>query len=221
MPRTYGKQNGMLLAVVAAVAVATPAPLKEIGHVRATALCAALRGHVAPVVAGLRVNDRIIAQSEIAMSKVHFDALVDPSGNSAIGGAGDASEMDDFQMNALVTAMTANLAKVDALLADQHVFVPKENTDDERALNVAKARLEAVLTEQRRLLALLGATLGSNEAADLASKCDPVDCPAGGPMPERLGTKRTLTAEVAQEQQAESEVAPAIVDLVARCKTNP
>jgi hypothetical protein len=37
----------MLLAVVAAVAIATP------------------------VVAGLRVNDRIIAQSEIAMSKVH------------------------------------------------------------------------------------------------------------------------------------------------------
>ena len=100
----------MLLAAVAAVA--TPAPLKEIGHVRATALCAALRDHVAPVVAGLRVNDRLIAQSEIAMSKVHFDALVDPSGNSAIGGAGDASEMDDFQMNVLVTAMAANLAKV-------------------------------------------------------------------------------------------------------------
>jgi hypothetical protein len=57
----------MLLAVVAAVA--TPAPLRD---------------HVAPVVAGLRVNDRIIAQTEIAMSKVHFDALVDPSGNSAI-----------------------------------------------------------------------------------------------------------------------------------------
>lgn len=209
----------MLLAAVAAVA--TPAPLKEIGHVRATALCAALRDHVAPVVAGLRVNDRLIAQSEIAMSKVHFDALVDPSGNSAIGGAGDASEMDDFQMNVLVTAMAANLAKVDALLADQHVFAPKESTDDERALNVAKGRLEAVVSEQRRLLDVLGATLGSNEAADLGSKCDPVDCPAGGPTPERLGTKRTLSAEIAQEQQAESGVAPAIVELVARCTANP
>ncbi len=216
----------MLLAVVAAAAIcpipspnptSTTTPLQTIGHVTATVLCSGLRLKIAPSISGLRINDRIISQGQLMMAKLRFDALSDPKSVSATGGAGASSEMDDVQMAQLVQALTNNLNKVDGLLNDPAIFPDRTATEDQRALDLAKSRLEAVAVGQRKILNILATTLQTNQANDLLSKCDPVDCPTGGPTPARLSLPKALALEVKSEQQVESDVTPAVVALVQRC----
>jgi hypothetical protein len=216
----------MLLAVVAAAVIcpvsspnppSTATPLQTIGHVTATFLCSGLRIKIAPSISGLRVNDRIISQGQLMMAKLRFDALADPRSASATGGAGASSEMDDVQMAQLIQALTNNLKKIDSLLNDPAIFPDRATTDDQRALDLAKARLEAVAVGQHKILNILATTLQTNQTNDLLSKCDPVDCPTGGPTPERLSLPKALASEVTSEQQVESDVTPAVVALVQRC----
>lgn len=218
----------MLLAVVAATFIcpspaaspSSPAtPLKTIGHVTATLLCSGLRDKIAPSISGLRINDQIISQGQSMMGKIRADALADPRSTSATGGAGASSEMDDLQMSLLVQALTNNLRRIEALLNDAATFPERAATEDERALTVAKLRLETVAEHQRNILNLLATTLQTNQATDLMSKCDPVDCPAGGRTPQRLSLPKALANEVDSERQVENDVAPAIVALLQRCLT--
>ena len=191
--------------------------LREIGHVRATLLCSALRNNIGPSISGLRVDDAIISQGRIMMAKLRADALADPRGSSATGGAGASSEMDDFQLGRVVQALAKNLDRIEVLLNDTSIFPNYAGTDDEHVLALAKSRLEAVAAGQRNVLNILSETLQSNETNDLISKCDPVDCPGGGAMPARLSLPRALTLEIQTEQQVENDVAPVIVALVQRC----
>ncbi|MGC2651988.1 MAG: hypothetical protein WA304_14425 [Candidatus Cybelea sp.] len=216
----------MLLAIVTAFVICPTAapspmplasPLQEIGHVRATLLCSGLRNKIGPSISGLRVNDAIISQGQVMMAKLRSDALADPRGASATGGAGASSEMDDFQMARLVQALTKNLGRVEALLNDPLIFPNYAGTDDEHMLDLAKSRLEAVAAGQWNILNILSETLQSNETNDLISKCDPVDCPSGGVAPVRLSLPRALTLGIRSEQHVEGDVAPAIVALIQRC----
>jgi len=151
------------------------------------------------------------------MAKLRFDALADPGSASATGGAGASSEMDDVQMVQLVQALTNNLSRIDSLLNDPSVFPESAASDDQRALDLAKTRLEAVVTGQRNILNILATTLQTNQANDLLSKCDPIDCPAGGSVPDRLSLPKALATEVQSEQEGEDDVTPAIVALVQSC----
>lgn len=209
------------LAMICPMATPSPTetatPLQVIGHVRATLLCSGLRNKIGPSIVGLRVNDKIISQGQIMMNKARADALTDPRSGTAVGGAGSSSEMDDFQMTAMVQALSDNLRKVDALLDDSAVFPQQAKNDDERALDLAKARLEAVAVGQRSILNILATTSQSNEANDLRSKCDPVDCPSGGSTPARLSLPKALATAIGVEQTVENAVTPAIVALVQQC----
>lgn len=216
----------MLLAVIAATVIcpisspsptAPAAPLQTIGHVTATVLCSGLRNKIGPSISGLRVNDRIISQGQVMMAKLRSDALADPRGESGTGGAGASSEMDDVQMSYLIEALTGNLTRIESLLNDQSIFAERPATDDQRALDLARARLQAVADRQRRILNILATTLQTNQTNDLLSKCDPVDCPSGGPTPARLSLPKALASEVQSEQEVENDVAPVIVALVQRC----
>ena len=216
----------MLFAVVAAATicvdssaspVATATPLQVIGHVTATVLCSGLRNKIAPSISGLRVNDDIIHQGQLVMRKLHLDAVAEPQGASATGGASAASEIDDVQMAQLVQAITSNLAKIDGLLTDGSIFPDRATSEDQRALDLAKARLETVAAGQRRILNILATTSNTNQANDLVSKCDPVDCPSGGPTPNRIALPKALASAIQLEQQAENDVAPAVVALLQRC----
>jgi hypothetical protein len=216
----------MLLAVVAATVICPvsspgpttqPTPLQTIGHVTATLLCSGLRNEIGPSISGLRVNDRIISQGQVMMTKLRADALADPRSNSGTGGAGASSEMDDLQMSYLVQALTKNLTRIERLLNDPVVFPKRAESDDQRALDLAKARLAAVAAGQRKILNTLATTLQTNQANDLLSRCDPVDCPAGGIAPPRLSLPKALAAQIESEQQVENDVTPAVVALVQRC----
>lgn len=168
---------------------------------------------------GLRINDGLISTGRIMTAKVHFDAIADPVSEAAVGGAGDSSEMDDVQMSEVVTQIAHNLDKVEALLADPQAFFSAGTSDDDRALEAAKVRLEVVAAAQRRILDLLSTTDESNETTDLMSKCDPVDCSVAK-IPPRVSLPKALAAAITSEQDAESVVAPAIVDVVQRCSAH-
>ncbi len=218
----------VLIAVAALSLCATPAaptpsptPLKVIQRVTISELCPALRENLAPAIIGLRTNDNLITQGQQMMAKVNFDAITDPRSPGGTGGAGMSSEMDDVQMSQLVHALAKNLDRIDALLNDTQHFSSRPVSDDQQSLALARVRLQAVAAEQRRVLNMLSSTVETNELYDLASKCDPYDCPAGGPTPTRVALSRALAAEMQVEQNAEGQVAPAIIDVVNRCRSIP
>jgi hypothetical protein len=216
----------MLLASVTAVAICvspSPTPAQRsttppvIIRVRATLLCSGLRDKIAPSVAGLSVNDKIISQGETMMTKLRADAITDPRGNSGVGGAGSSSEMDDFQMASLVQALSKNLQRIETMLSDQDAFPARATNGDEEALDNAKDKLEVVAANQRQILNILSEIVESNKANDLLSKCDPVDCPGGGSTPSRLSLPKALADAVQTELQVELDVTPAVVAVVQRC----
>jgi hypothetical protein len=217
-PKGEYRAGNMVLAAMTAVAIcvtpsptptqlSTPPPL--IIRVRASLLCSGLRERIAPSVAGLSVNDKIISQGQLMMAKLRADAITDPRGDSGVGGASSSSEMDDFQMTSLVQALSKNLRRIEAMLNDPAIFPARARNDDEEALDNAKYELEVVATYQRQILNILSTTLESNKANDLLSKCDPVDCPGGGPTPPRLSLPKALAAAVQTELRVELDVAPA------------
>lgn len=126
--------------------------------------------------------------------------------------------MDDYALGQLVNNLAQNLERIEALLADPHAFPSHATTDAQRALLATKTRLEAVAAQQRKTLDILSATVLSNAATDLASRCDPVDCPKGGSAPVRMSPARALAAQVAEEQISENQVAPAVVAVIDLCR---
>lgn len=217
----------LFLAVVTSVSLcapatpdASPAPqhLKTIVTVKASSLCTALRKNLAPSIVGLRVNDQLITQGQAMMIKLGADAADQPHGNSAVGGAGAASEMDDFQMSQLARSIESNLERIQALLNDPAVFPSNQNGREESVLAAVRARLTAVMAGQQRALNIIEQTVESNEATDLAAKCDPVDCSNGGKTPARISLRQALAQEFQTEQQAETLVAPALVGVIDLCK---
>jgi hypothetical protein len=219
-----------ILMVVAQVAetaapsaTGTPAPLKEIGHVHASLLCSALRHNLFPAVAGLRIDDDLVDKGQLMMQKTADDAALHATSAEITGSAGAGSEMDNFQLGVLSSALAKNIVKVEAFLNDPNSFASNPTTDDERALALAKSRLEAVAARQRASLNVLSATAEMNDANDLRSQRDiiPYEHDMSGPqtpaftpmsMPEALAVDKKLT------QETEVDVAPAVLPIVAACR---
>jgi hypothetical protein len=193
------------LVAICATPSADPSPtaLKVIERVTVSATCSTLRREIAQSIEGLRVNDGLLSQGQLMMTKIRSDAMADPRSNSGAGGAGASSELDDVQMTQLVHVLAANLEKIDALLSNPRAFPDRPATADQQALATANQRLEDVAAEQRRALNLLSATSSTNAAMDLASKCDPVDCPTGGPTAIRvsLPKQRALEFKLSNRQR--------------------
>jgi hypothetical protein len=227
----------MLFASVAIAALSTiappspsPTPLKVIGHAATSAVCTAVRENLAPTIVGLRVNDGLIGQGEALMGKIAYDAIAEPN-NGAMGGVGAASAMDDVQLSQLVHALAQNLTRVENLLNDARRFPAQPSNDDERALQLARARLQAVADEQSRALRIMSGTMDADEMWDLESRCDPADCGATrdsymGPMsggagsrvPARLPLPRLLALEIRETQSVENLVTAPVVDVANRCR---
>lgn len=120
-------------------------------------------------------------------------------------------------MSQLVHILSENLDRIDALLGNPRAFPDRPVTADQQALAIARERLEDVAAGQRRALNLLWATSASNATMDLASQCDPVDCPSGGPTAIRVSLPKQLALEIQAEQEAETQVTPAIMAVIDRC----
>lgn len=215
----------MLLAAIVFAASPSPAPsppLKEIGHVRTSVLCSALRHNIFPAVAGLKLNDDLIDKGRMMMQKTADDAAANAGSAAITGGAGAGSEMDNFQLGILSSDLAKNLVKIEAFLADAHAFPKDPSTEDERMLALAKSSLEAVASRQRATLNVLSATAEINSANDVRAQRDiiPYEHDMSGPqtppftpisMPDALATDIKLT------QASEVQVTPVVRPIVAIC----
>jgi hypothetical protein len=225
-------------------AQSTPA-LKEIGHVRSSTLCTALRHNLFPAVEGLRIDDAMIDRGQAILVRTAKDAAAyaadasltagsagDPFAQeaganagsaSATGGGNAGSEMDSFQLGILTQNLAKNLDKVEALLDDPQIFAGTPTSDDQRALAQAKSRLEDVVARQRASLNILSATGETNAANDLKSRRDVIPyehcmtCSQTSPYTP-ISAPDSLAAATNQTQQTEAGVAPAILPIVAACR---
>jgi hypothetical protein len=204
-------------------AAPTATPLKEIGHVRTSLLCSTLAHDLLPAVAGLRLNDDLVGQGELMMQKSAKDAGANTGSAQETGGAGAGSEMDTYQLELLSSAVAKNLTVVEHFLSDTRGFKSDPAGDDERALALAKSRLEAVVAAQRGSLNVLSEMAEVNSANDLRAQRDiiPYEHDMSGPqtppftpisMPGALAQTDKLT------QQAEDDVNPAMRPIVAACR---
>jgi len=226
-------------------AAQSPPALKEIGHVRSSKLCTTLRHNLFPAVEGLRINDALISHGQAILVRTAEDAAAyaasasqtdtsggDPfaqvaganaGGASATGGGSAGSEMDGFQLGIVSHNLAKNLDKVQTFLDDPHSFPDSPTSDDERALTLAKLRLEAVVARQRTSLNILSATAEMNAANDLKSRRDVIPyehcmtCSQTPPFTP-ISAPSTLAAATNQTQQTETGVAPAVLPIVAACR---
>jgi hypothetical protein len=221
-------------------------PLKEIGHVRSSTLCTALRNNLSPAVEGLRINDALVGRGQAILVRTAEDAAAyaasvsptDPTSAgdpfaqeaganagsaSATGGGSAGSEMDGFQLGTVSHSLAKNLDKVEAFLDDPHSFPDSPTSDDERALALAKSRLEAVVARQRASLNIISATAEMNAGNDLRSRRDVIPyehcmtCTQTPPFTP-ISAPRALAAATNQTQQTENGVAPAVLPIVAACR---
>jgi hypothetical protein len=167
------------------------------------------------------VNDGLVGQGRVMMAKIAYDAVTSPKSMAPGGGAGSASQMDDVQMGILVNAMAQNIGRIETLLTDAQRFPSVPTNDDQRALGLAKTRLEAVLTQQRVSLNILSRTVETNELLDLQSRCNPIDPSCNsptGPGPNRVAMPKALAIGQMLTQQTENNVTPAILPIAAACR---
>lgn len=225
-------------------AQSTPA-LKEIGHVRSSTLCTALRQNLFPALEGLRTNDALISRGQSILVRTAEDAAAYAAGASQTdtsagdpfeqeaganagsasptGGGSAGSEMDGFQLGIVSHNLAKNLDKVEAFLDDPHRFLDNPTSDDERALALAKSRLGAVVARQRTSLNILSATAEINAANDLRSRRDVIPyehcmtCTQTPPFTP-ISAPGALAAATNQTQQTETGVAPAVLPIVAACR---
>jgi hypothetical protein len=239
----------LLLAQVGSAASPPPAqstaPLKVIIHVRSSTLCTALHHNVEPAVEGLHINDALIGRGKTLLVRTAKDAAeyaasasltdgsngdpfqqlagADAGSASAIGGGSAAFEMDAYRLGILVHNLAKNLDNVEALLDDPHSFSSAPMSDDERALALARSRLEAAVARQRASLNLLSGTAETNAANDLRSRRDVIPYEHCGscsqtPTFSAISAPESLAAAMNLTQQTESDAAMAVVPIVAACK---
>lgn len=134
------------IALAAALITATsptPEPLKEIGHVRSSAVCSHLRNIVAPVVYGFSANDRILFGWRLDMSKYRGDVQ---------SGSGGRKELDLVRMDNLTHKLVENINIIESVLAhtkdDYHSTNPKEIA----TLQALDEQMQEVLTRQKYAL---------------------------------------------------------------------
>lgn len=162
----------MIAYLLAALALITPQPtprpvqgavaLKEIGHVRTTAFCTILREGIAPTLAGLIVNDGVLAKAPQTFAKMGRDAVIDRSAVSL--------RMDEIHLEAIIDAMVRNFAIIDKLTNDRDRFPADPKTDDGRALEQIRTQLVAVSDGQRVALNLMGNVLDAEQRGDLMNE---------------------------------------------------
>ncbi|MEO6990917.1 MAG: hypothetical protein ABI346_08950 [Candidatus Baltobacteraceae bacterium] len=140
----------LALAPVIVIPLPTSTPLKEIGRVRASVTCTALRAIAAPTLVGLVKNDEVIGRGHQVVMKMRDDL----KNNSST-----ALDLDRSYMETVVRALAHNLEIVDKLLGDSKRFPRFAKNDDERQALAMRDQLQAVSTSQMAALNVLDGQL--------------------------------------------------------------
>jgi hypothetical protein len=231
-------------STAASAAQSTTGP-KVIIHVHSSTLCTALRHNVLPALDSLHLNDAMIDKGHALLVNIAKDAAayaasaspIDTTGGdpfaqqaganegsaSATGGGSAASEMDAFRVGMLVQNLAKNLDTVEALLSDPHRFPEAPTNEDDRALALAKSRLEAVVARQRTSLNIISGTAETNAVGDLKSRRDVIPYEHCGSCSQTkpytpMSAPDALASATNQTEQTETGVAPALAPIVEACR---
>jgi hypothetical protein len=158
----------------------SPSPeLREIGHVRTTALCTMLRDGVVPAVAGLAKNDELIDAGHRGFSKMARDV----SDSSSAGAA-----MDKMYLGQIQTRLVRNLKTLEALLGDRARFPDDPGSAAAADTNSMKSELKAVADSQREALALLSGVVETEAQGQMQHEMsDQMSSVTGRPGPAPFG----------------------------------
>lgn len=173
------------ISVAATTAAPSPAPqptLKVIVHTRSSSFCTALREQIAPAIAGLLTDDKVIAQANPAFLKMSHDFVGDPRG--------PAMQMDEMQFHSIVAALEHNLTKIDELLADPRLNATGQS-DDGAALAQMRAQLQAVAQQQRAALDLLSGSAATTDYWDIKTHPVGLEGALGKEIDDTQGSKGT------------------------------
>ncbi|MDQ2681241.1 MAG: hypothetical protein M3Y21_09550 [Candidatus Eremiobacteraeota bacterium] len=118
----------------------TPEPLKEIGHVRSSAVCSHLRNIVAPVVYGFSANDRILFGWRLDMGKFRGDVQSGSSGRK---------ELDLVRMDNLTHKLVENINIIENVLVHTKDDYHSKNSKETATLAALDARMRDVLARQK------------------------------------------------------------------------
>lgn len=177
----------LALAPISVPATVAPSPapqptLKIIVRTRSSSFCTALRERIAPAIAGLLTNDKVIAQAKPAFFKMSHDFVGDPQG--------PAMQMDEMQFRSVVAALEQNLTKIDGLLSDPRLSAAQETAED-AALAQMRAQLQAVAQQQRATLDLLSGSAATTDYWDIKTHPVGLDGALGKEIDDTQGSKGT------------------------------
>jgi hypothetical protein len=121
------------------------------------------------------------------------------------------------------SALGKKLVRVENFLNEPHRFTSSPATDDERALALAKTRLEAVAARQRDLLNVISETAEIDSANDLRAQRDiiPYEHDMSGAYTPPF-TPIAMAQAVADARKlmvkSEAEAQPAILPIITACR---
>lgn len=150
----------LLLAPVPSPA---PSPLKEIGHVRSSAFCSALRHNIAPAIGHVLQNDRLIAASRPMFSQFARDHQA----MQTAGGSKAAEDLDVARLESLIGPMVSNAREIRRLLDDPTAFPARARSADDAQILQLRAQLASVLAQQNRVLDLISGLTDTQQMGEL------------------------------------------------------
>jgi hypothetical protein len=175
-----------LAALVGVAPTPSPTPLPMIAHVKATPLCSTVANNVFYTIGGLRINDKLIANTKpllIEMGKAYeqssgvgarFDKQQAAWGNTA-GGTHETNTglvLGNQRLVRLADELVHNLDMIDGILNDPTRFPAVAKTDDDKKALALKAQLQAVADQQRKNLNVLYGLGDTFSLQDLIAKGD-------------------------------------------------
>lgn len=157
-----------LLAALNTAPAPSPAPLKTIIHLRASALCSTVSETVPKIMSNMMEDQEIVDVSEPVVLHLggfeigdYYNGAHDEFKKMYFSGA--QLKIAESQLERLINHFQRNIKVIDDLLGDPRVF-PKSGTGaDDDMLKELHAKLEAVAAEQRSQLNLLSGLLATEQ----------------------------------------------------------
>lgn len=151
----------------------TPPPLKEIGHVVSTPLCAMLGQKARPAIAGLMLNDGLTDYAGPVIARYYRDEYANDS---------TAADFDIVRLRDVATHIAHNLLTVDAILATVPKPTSPSPTAAERATEDLRAKLNAVQDAQRQTLNVVGGLAETEAMSEFQKRANPLQGAVDGDM---------------------------------------
>lgn len=149
---------GILTAAVPRPTPAPLAPFKTITNVHVSPLCNALRRSIAPAIAHVLTNDRLIA-----VSRPDFDAYVKDTTQSTQA----AQDLDVLRLERLIDPLVANSKAVEQLLDDPQAFPNAVPDRSYRSVVEMRNDLKSALADQQHALDVISGFVDTQQMGEL------------------------------------------------------